>query len=377
MKKFLVLVAFTISCFFVYTLNTNAQDVSIFGASFNYCNAYSGSCYLTDVRYYPNSSIWLTGAQNATDYNLGKYDYISGIRFYSEIVGNSGDIVNLYYVITIDGIREEETYSNSWLNNKDMFYSSSNVNIVSTSLLSNTFKQDSDPTIIDYNPVYLGTQTIKFKVVVSLNQSLNNSSLYVGVGSYTTASNQSSLFVNQHISDTPISFSVNTYEINTSSTIINQNDQIIEQNKITNDKLDNLDTTIKNQTEVQQKNHDETMNTLKDDNTTEASNEASEFFSGFETDTFGLTSIITAPLNLIGSITSSSCSPLGLEVPFSNSTLNLPCMTSIYERYFGSFLDVYQTITFGIIAYWVCVKIFALVKDFKNPDHDEIEVMDL
>jgi len=377
MKKFLVLVAFTISCFFVYTLNTNAQDVSIFGASFNYCNAYSGSCYLTDVRYYPNSSIWLTGAQNATDYNLGKYDYISGIRFYSEIVGNSGDIVNLYYVITIDGIREEETYSNSWLNNKDMFYSSSNVNIVSTSLLSNTFKQDSDPTIIDYNPVYLGTQTIKFKVVVSLNQSLNNSSLYVGVGSYTTASNQSSLFVNQHISDTPISFSVNTYEINTSSTIINQNDQIIEQNKITNDKLDNLDTTIKNQTEVQQKNHDETMNTLKDDNTTEASNEASEFFSGFETDTFGLTSIITAPLNLIGSITSSSCSPLGLEVPFVDSTLNLPCMTSIYERYFGSFLDVYQTITFGIIAYWVCVKIFALVKDFKNPDHDEIEVMDL
>jgi len=232
MKKFLVLVAFTISCFFVYTLNTNAQDVSIFGASFNYCNAYSGSCYLTDVRYYPNSSIWLTGAQNATDYNLGKYDYISGIRFYSEIVGNSGDIVNLYYVITIDGIREEETYSNSWLNNKDMFYSSSNVNIVSTSLLSNTFKQDSDPTIIDYNPVYLGTQTIKFKVVVSLNQSLNNSSLYVGVGSYTTASNQSSLFVNQHISDTPISFSVNTYEINTSSTIINQNDQIIEQIKL-------------------------------------------------------------------------------------------------------------------------------------------------
>lgn len=119
-------------------------------------------------------------------------------------------------------------------------------------------------------------------------------------------------------------------------------------------------------------------NNLNDSDTTGATNEAENFFSGFQTDTFGLTSIITAPLNLIGSITNSSCSPLGLQVPFiENTTLNLPCMSTIYQNYFGSFLSVYQTITFGIVAYWVCVRIFALVKDFKNPDHDEIEVLDL
>lgn len=130
----------------------------------------------------------------------------------------------------------------------------------------------------------------------------------------------------------------------------------------------------KKQLEEQKKTND----TLSDDDTTDSTNKANEFFSGFSTDTFGLTSIITAPLELIGSITSSTCSPLGLKIPFvENKTLNLPCMSSIYSQHFGSFLTIYQTITFGIIAYWVCVRIFALVKDFKNPDTDKVEVLDL
>ena len=117
---------------------------------------------------------------------------------------------------------------------------------------------------------------------------------------------------------------------------------------------------------------------LTNDSVEDSTSKANEFFNGFTTDTFGLTSIITAPLTLIGSITSSSCSPLGLKVPFlDNKTLNLPCMSSIYQQHFGSFLTIYQTITFGLIAYWVCVRIFALVKDFKNPDEDKVEVLDL
>lgn len=124
---------------------------------------------------------------------------------------------------------------------------------------------------------------------------------------------------------------------------------------------------------------EELKNSINNDKTDEATSKAGEFFSGFETNTFGLTSIITAPLNLIGSITSSTCSPLGLKIPFmsTNKTLDLPCLSSIYQQHFGTFLTIYQTITFGIVAYWVCVRIFALVKDFKNPDHDEIEVLDL
>lgn len=117
---------------------------------------------------------------------------------------------------------------------------------------------------------------------------------------------------------------------------------------------------------------------INNDNTDGASSEASDFFNSFTTDTFGLTSIITAPLNLIKSLTSKTCTPLHLPLPFlDNKYLDLPCMSSIYSQYFGSFFTLYQTITYGIIAYWVCVRIFNLVKDFKNPEHDEIEVLDL
>lgn len=145
--------------------------------------------------------------------------------------------------------------------------------------------------------------------------------------------------------------------------------------------ISSLEQQQKNIYEEQKKTNEEqkkTNDTLTDDNVTDSTNKANEFFSGFTTDTFGLTSIITAPLELIGSITSSTCSPLGLKVPFvENKNLNLPCMSSIYQQHFGSFLTIYQTITFGIIAYWVCVRIFALVKDFKNPDTDKVEVLDL
>lgn len=129
-----------------------------------------------------------------------------------------------------------------------------------------------------------------------------------------------------------------------------------------------------NQVKQETKNINDSIN---NSDSSEATSDAGNFFSGFETDTFGLTSIITSPLNLIGNITNGSCSQLGLPLPFVNKTIYLPCLSTIYSQYFGDFLTIYQLITFGIVAYWVCVRIFNLVKDFKNPDHDEIEVMDL
>lgn len=122
---------------------------------------------------------------------------------------------------------------------------------------------------------------------------------------------------------------------------------------------------------------DAVNDTLKDDDTKGAQDSAGGFFNDFTTDTHGLTGIITAPLSLIKSITSSSCSPLVIPLPYVDKDLTLPCMGTIYSNYFGSFLSIYQLITFGIVAYWVCVRTFNLVKDFKNPDHDEIEVLDL
>lgn len=117
--------------------------------------------------------------------------------------------------------------------------------------------------------------------------------------------------------------------------------------------------------------------TIKDSNINDANSSASEFFSGFESDDFGLSSIIIAPLNLIKSITSSTCKPIGFKAPFVEQQVTLPCMRAIYDQHFGVFLTIYQTITFGMVAYWVSVKILFMVKGFKDPDSDRIEVLDL
>lgn len=118
-------------------------------------------------------------------------------------------------------------------------------------------------------------------------------------------------------------------------------------------------------------------NTIVDDNVDNATNTASNFFSNFTTSTHGLTSIITAPLSAIQTLTSSTCQPLVLPLPFIDTNLTLPCMRDIYVEYFGSFMSLFDIITLGIVSYWVLIRIFNLVKDFKNPEHDEIEVVDL
>lgn len=121
----------------------------------------------------------------------------------------------------------------------------------------------------------------------------------------------------------------------------------------------------------------QTNDTITNEDTQGAQDAASGFFNDFNTETFGLTSIITAPLNAINSIINSSCNNLVLPLPFVEKNLTLPCINSIYSNYFRGFFDLYQIITTGLISYYIIVRIFNLVKDFKNPEHDEIEVMDL
>jgi hypothetical protein len=187
----------------------------------------------------------------------------------------------------------------------------------------------------------------------------------------TTVHNRASynVFINvlslSQVSSIPAGVQIPNYDgdFNTVNTKIDTVEQAVEEvKKAQNDIL------------IEQK---KTNETLTDDNTQQAQDSAGGFFNDFTTDTHGLTAIITAPLSLISKITSASCSPLVLPLPFVDKDLTLPCMGAIYSQYFGSFLSIYQVITFGIISYWVCVRIFNLVKDFKNPDHDEIEVLDL
>lgn len=116
--------------------------------------------------------------------------------------------------------------------------------------------------------------------------------------------------------------------------------------------------------------------TLKDDNIDSANNQASSFFGNFQSDSHGLSGIVSAPLRLITSLSSSSCSSLVLPLPFVNQNAVLPCMSTIYNQ-FSTFFNLWQLITTGIIAYYILLRLFAKVHDLQNPNNDRIEVLNL
>ena len=103
----------------------------------------------------------------------------------------------------------------------------------------------------------------------------------------------------------------------------------------------------------------------------------SDFFSDFQDNNHGLTAIITAPLNAINSIATSSCQALSIPIPFTNSNVSLPCMSEIYEQNIPTVYNIWKVVSFGIIAYFICIDIFHIVKGFKDPESDKVEVLDL
>lgn len=124
-------------------------------------------------------------------------------------------------------------------------------------------------------------------------------------------------------------------------------------------------------------NTKETNDLIKNDNVDGANTQGSSFFSNFNSNTHGLSGIVSSPIRLINSLSSSTCSPLTFTIPFVNSQVALPCMSSIYSTYFPTLLSVYQLITTGLIAYKILINLFGVVKGLQDPDSSRIEVVDL
>ena len=119
------------------------------------------------------------------------------------------------------------------------------------------------------------------------------------------------------------------------------------------------------------------INDLNDTMKDSAIDDKTSFFTGFSNDTHGLTGIITLPLSTIQSLTNSSCVSLNIPIPFTSSNVTLPCMTQVYQTYIPTVYSLWQVVTFGIISYFICIDIFKMVKGFKDPNDDKVEVLDL
>ena len=108
-----------------------------------------------------------------------------------------------------------------------------------------------------------------------------------------------------------------------------------------------------------------------------SSSTGQNFFGNFQVDDFGISGIITAPLNAINSLTSATCSPLIIPIPFTNSTVSLPCMSSYYSSKVPELYQLWQIVSFGILSYYIINSIFGMIHNFREPDNDCVEVLDL
>ena len=120
---------------------------------------------------------------------------------------------------------------------------------------------------------------------------------------------------------------------------------------------------------------DDINDNLTDDNVN--NNVISNFFSNFQNNDHGLSSIITLPLSSIQSMATATCSPLSIPIPYTNRNITLPCMSSYYNTHIPLIYNLWQTVSFGLISYFICVDVFRMVKGFKDPESDKVEVMDL
>lgn len=98
--------------------------------------------------------------------------------------------------------------------------------------------------------------------------------------------------------------------------------------------------------------------------------------NNFNTQT-GIQGIILAPLSLISSLTTSTCSTVHVPLPFVNRNIDLPCMNTFYTNYLGAFYTMYQIITSGLISYYVLLNMFSMIKGFKSTNDDRISATQL
>lgn len=117
---------------------------------------------------------------------------------------------------------------------------------------------------------------------------------------------------------------------------------------------------------------------LNDDSTTNAENTGSSFFSNFTTRDFGLTSVVTAPINFIQSFTN-SCSANPVVMDIYGTDVTLPCGDVIFWNRddVASFRIIWNLLIGGPIIYTLSLKLFRTVQRALDPDQNDEGGLDL
>lgn len=117
-------------------------------------------------------------------------------------------------------------------------------------------------------------------------------------------------------------------------------------------------------------------NTLDEIKQTTMYDTSDSYLNGFINETYGIESIIRAPLVAINNISTGTCTPFNITLK--NTTITLPCGNYFWSRSDVSDFKTFWTFfTTGIISYGVGLGLVRLVSNAKNPSSDKLEVLKL
>lgn len=117
----------------------------------------------------------------------------------------------------------------------------------------------------------------------------------------------------------------------------------------------------------------QTNDTITNDDTSGAQGSADGFFNDFQSEDFGLSSIVTAPLRGINAMLSDTC--VAPSATYKGQTFSLPCGSMLWSRPGGEDFKSFINVMYGgFLAYLVIRKFFLDVETLKNPNSDKVEV---
>lgn len=117
----------------------------------------------------------------------------------------------------------------------------------------------------------------------------------------------------------------------------------------------------------------QTNDTITNDDTSGAQDSADGFFNDFQSEDFGLSSIVTAPLRGINAMLTDTC--VAPSATYKGQTFSLPCGSMLWSRPGGEDFKSFINVMYGgFLAYLVISKFFLDVETLKNPNSDKVEV---
>lgn len=165
------------------------------------------------------------------------------------------------------------------------------------------------------------------------------------------------------------------------------NDTIITENKqntqdIINNQNQNKNDIINNQNNNQAQTNQGLDNINGSLNNSDISGANEDLNKFTENDAFkdntGILAIIQAPINMLNSLTSTTCSPLSLPIPFLNVDLDIPCLSSIFTKHLSTeLLTLLKLSINGFLVYKILCSFVMDIHNYKDPDSDRLEVLDL